>query len=512
MKISRRKLLKQIIASSSSSIAASSIGGLPFLLSACGGGTASSPTPPTTNTTNNPAPPSNNTRELLIPLLDKGTLGSDGIRHFTLTAQTGTSELITNVQTATAGFNGSFLGPTLRMRQGEKVSITINNELNDLTTVHWHGLKVPASMDGGPHQTIASGASKEVSFDIQNPAATLWYHPHPHGKTGEQVYSGLAGLIVIDDDNSDALSLPNDYGVDDIPLIIQDRRINSDGSLAYITSNRDQMGMKGDHILVNGRETPQFNAPAQWVRFRIHNGSNARLYNLGFSDDRTFYRIGNDGGYLETSIESNRLLIAPAERVEILVDLSSDAANSLTLLSYSSEVPGSTMGSGNFVDDLDNSNFDIMSINVNKSATRNITPSNTLNSITALVANSGIRRFTLEHQMQSFYINGLAFDMNRIDAEIKVGSVEIWEIVNNNGMPHPFHVHAEFFQILSRDGTPVSLAESGWKDTVLIKPFETVQIVIGFSDHPDPDHAYMFHCHILEHEDRGMMGQFVKTT
>lgn len=170
------------------------------------------------------------------------------------------------------------------------------------------------------------------------------------------------------------------------------------------------------------------------------------------------------------------------------------------------------MGSGNFVDDLDNSNFDIVSININKSATRNITPSNTLNSITALVANSSIRRFTLEHQMQSFYINGLTFDMNRIDAEVKVGSVETWEIVNNNGMPHPFHVHAEFFQILSRDGTPVSLAESGWKDTVLIKPFETVQIVIGFSDHPDPDHAYMFHCHILEHEDRGMMGQFVKTT
>jgi len=478
---------------------------LPWALTACSDDNSSSGSP-TTPTTSDIA-------DLPIPALETGSLQS-GIRHFNLAMQTGNSELITGMQTATMGYNGGLLGPTLRMRKGESVRLQVTNNIGETTTTHWHGMHVPAAMDGGPHQTIENGQIWTAAFDILNEAATLWYHPHTHGRTGYQVYQGLAGMIIIDDGNSGALNLPSDYGTDDIPVIIQDRRLNDDGGLAYLTRNSDRMGMKGDRILVNGRETPQFRAPAQWLRLRVLNGSNARIYNLGFSDDRDFVQIASDGGFLPDPVTLKRLLLSPGERAEIMLDLSQDLNNTLKLISYSSEVSnelfsgGGGMGGMNS-DALDNSNFDILTITIDRPAVNTPTLPASLNSLPTLTATAPDRFFTLEMARGQFTINNKAMDPGRIDETILLGDTEIWQVTNNQGMAHPFHIHDVMFQILSRDGNPPDSNEHGWKDTVLVKPGETVRFIASFTNFADPDMPYMYHCHILEHEDNAMMGQFV---
>ncbi len=511
--LSRRHFLARALGATGAMVAARITAGisLPLLASACGGGSAALSTLGTINP---------NAGTLPIPPLDTGTVGATA-RVFSLTMQPGTSELIPGVQTPTLGYNGSLLGPTLRMRLGEDVEIGVTNTIGETTTTHWHGMHLPAVMDGGPHQEIPNGTSWTARFTVRNQASTLWYHPHTHGRTGVQVFQGLAGMIIVDDANADGLNLPSDYGVDDIPLVIQDRRFQSNGNLDYLSQMHDQLGMKGDRILVNGKETPTLNAPAQWVRLRILNGSNARIYHLGFSDNRSFRQIASDGGLLTTPVTLNRVLLSPGERAEIMVDLSADLNGSLTLRSYSSEVVnslymsggmGSGMGGGGMggmTDTLDNSDFDIMSIRVDRAAVNNPTLPVTLNTIPTLTASAPDRLFTLERRMGTFTINNKAMDLNRIDETITLGATEVWQVTNNHAMPHPFHIHDELFQILTRNGVAPPANERGWKDTVLLKPREVVRFIVQFKDYADATHPFMYHCHILEHEDNAMMGQFV---
>ena len=502
--ISRRRFLAQAVKNSlliNSARLASTVS-LPLSLAACGGSNSSSVVSSTISNQSLPIPP-----------LDSGTIDSlTGRRVYNLTMQQGTHEFISGIQTSTLGYNGNFLGPTLRLRRQDNVDINVSNNIGETTTTHWHGMHLAATEDGGPHQEIATGKSWRAAFTVLNEAATLWYHPHPHGTTGEQVFRGLAGMIIVDDANSDALNLPSEYGVDDIPIVIQDRRFNTDGSLAYLTQMRDRTGMKGDHILVNGSETPVLSAPAQWLRLRILNGSNARIYNLGLSNNRSFQQIASDGGLLVAPASLTRLLISPGERAEIMIDLSGDLNNSLKLVSYSSEVSnlmGGGMGAGGMGGDtLANSNFDIMTITVDKAAVNRPQLPSTMNTIPTLTATVN-RPFSLEVSAGRFTINRKSMDLTRIDETITLGTTEIWSITNNNGMAHPFHIHDQQFQIISRDGSPPAANESGWKDTVLLKANETVQIIVKFSDFSDPNTPYMYHCHILEHEDDGMMGQFI---
>ena len=340
-----------------------------------------------------------------------------------------------------------------------------------------------------------------------NEEATFWYHPHLEGKTAEHVYHGLAGLFIVKDPQNE-LALPDRYGTDDIPLIIQDKIFNADGSFNYPGTH---MGVKGDQFLINGAITPVFDAPAQFVRFRLLNGSNARIYNFGFSDDRRFHQIGTDGGLLERPVPLTRLRLSTGERAEILVDFSGEENSQVRLVSYSSELDNiNPMWNSNALDD---STFDIMTIDV-KAATAN--------PITALPASlvsinrlqkgqaARTRPFVLEMGFSGpMKINGKSMDMDRIDETIKLNDTEIWEVTNHSDLPHPFHVHDIQFLILTRDGSPPAENESGWKDTVLVMPRETVRFITHFSDFSDPVNPYMFHCHILEHEDAGMMGQFV---
>ncbi|MCH8016927.1 MAG: multicopper oxidase domain-containing protein [Acidobacteria bacterium] len=463
---------------------------------------------------------------LPIPSLYGGEMQGE-IKTFDLLMQDGNTEFIAGLLTPTSGYNGDYLGPTLLMRKGDQVVLNVTNQLGERTSTHWHGLHVPAVMDGGPHQMIEPGETWTASFPVLNRAATYWYHPHLHPSpgqgaifeptgTGYQVYRGLAGMIIIEDGTSDTLALPRSYGRDDIPLILQDRRFHEDGSLMHFPTDfnptRDPALRKGGHFLVNGVEGPILEVGAQVVRLRILNASNARIYNLGFSDDRTFYQVVSDGGFLPAPVPMSRLVLAPAERAEILLDLGADEGRSLTLRSFNSE-NGTMFVPPPLQDAWDTADFDLLEIRIG-SATADavLTLPEALATVTRIPEFDAVNAESprpFELNANPFGINGKRMDMAIIDEQIRLGDTEIWEITNPNSQAHPFHVHGDSFQILSRDGSPPPAHELGWKDVVLVRPFETVRIIKRFHDYADPVNPYMFHCHILEHEDVGMMGQFV---
>ena len=445
-------------------------------------------------------------QRLPIPELLTGT-EKDGKQVYDLIMQPGSMTYVPGKQTATFAYNGNILGPTLLMHKGDEVVINVTNRLGEPTTTHWHGIHLPAVMDGGPHQRIEDGDTWQAQYTNMNEEATFWYHPHLEGKTAEHVYAGLAGLFIVKDPQSE-LALPDQYGIEDIPLIIQDKIFNADGSFNYPGT---EMGVKGDHFLVNGAVTPVFDAPAQFVRFRLLNGSNARIYNFGFSDDRRFHQIGTDGGLLERPVPLTRLRLSTGERAEILVDFSGQENSQVRLMSFSSELHN--INPIYLSNALDGSDFDIMTIDVKAASANPITalPAS-LASINRLQEGQAARTRPFVLEMGSFgpmKINGKSMDMDRIDETIKLNDTEIWEVSNHSDLPHPFHVHDIQFLILTRDGSPPAANEAGWKDTVLVMPRETVRVIAHFSDFSDPVNPYMFHCHILEHEDAGMMGQFV---
>lgn len=483
-------------------------------------------------------------RELIVPPLLAGTADADGVRHYRLTMAPGVQELVSHRETPVWGYNGDYLGPTIRVLRGQAVHIRLQNALNQSSTTHWHGAHVPGDMDGGPELLIGSGRHYDYHYTLQQPAASLWYHPHPARRTGAHIYAGLAGLLLVDDGVGESLGLPHTYGVDDIPLIIQDRRLFADGRLAYMTHPHDIMGMKGDHILVNGREQPHWNAPAQWVRLRILNASNARMYNLAFADRRTFAVVASDAGLLSEPALVRELLIAPAERVEILVDLARDRGRSVILQSDSRRVVPALSANPADSDALDRSVFPLLELRVGpRRRAPGILPTH-LATIPSLSAAGSVRRFVLRvnmkhHAMQSspgmemalprtaprgpggmsmgmggmemFSINHQYMKMSVINVAITRGHVEVWYVTNQSPMAHPFHYHGTSFQILARDGRPPPAHERGWKDTVLVRRGETVRLIAPFNQPAGRALPFMYHCHILEHEDNGMMGQFVVT-
>ncbi len=460
---------------------------------------------------------------LPIPALLTGDVNNLGQTEFNLNLQQGQHSFLAGTTTATFGINGDYLGPTIRVSNDQKVLFNIKNDLGENTTIHWHGAHIPAKMDGGPHQIIKSGETWQPNFTIKQNAATLWYHPHLLGKTAEHVIKGLAGFFIVDDQQSAQLAIPKNYAVDDIPIVIQDRTINADGSMPYeLFMMRDLMrGYRGDKMVVNGVINPTLNSAAEIIRLRLLNGSNARTYNLGFSDNRTFYQIASDGGLLAQPIPMQRLRLSPGERGEILLDLRGDLNKTLKLMSYSSEITSTLSFSPNMSDSLDRSNFNIMNFNITRPGTNLLTLPNSLVAVQSInqAESNNSRDFVLRAGMgmtgmgnnssASFTINNKTMDMARIDETIKLGNTEIWKIWNDSTMAHPFHVHDVQFQIISRNGVAPETNESGWKDTVLVLPDERVEIISRFEDYADTETPYMYHCHILEHEDAGMMGQFL---
>ena len=431
----------------------------------------------------------------LLENLDKTGLTA----QFKMAAQLGQRTFFPGKVTETAGYNGNFLGPTIRVRNGQRFNLRVDNNLSEVTTLHWHGLHLPAKWDGGPRQPIAPGTSWNPDFTIKQQAATLWYHPHAMGKTGEQVYSGLAGLFLIEDEVSDRLDIPKNYGVDDIPIVIQDRRFFSDGQFAYVQNMHEVMnGVIGNYMLVNGAMSPILSVDKQQVRLRLLNGSNSSIYKISFSG-HPFQMIASDGGFLDHPVSMTSILLSAGERAEVVLDLSSLKGQKLSML----------------VDQRGGDRFEAMQINVAET----LQGSNTLPSVLEKVeripesAADAKRRFVMQTMGmmggKRLSINGKKMDINRIDETVKLGSTEIWEITNKSAMmmsmPHSMHLHDVQFQILDRDGRKPPTHEQGRKDTVLIQPGETVRIISQFRDYKG---VYMYHCHLLEHEDDGMMGQF----
>ncbi|MDV5149495.1 multicopper oxidase domain-containing protein [Streptomyces sp. SBC-4] len=248
------------------------------------------------------------------PVLDPEP-GPDGVKRFALRLQEGRTELLPGKPARTWGINGDHLGPTLRARRGDRVAMTVTNALGEASTLHWHGMRLPAAMDGGPHQMVEPGATWSPEWTVDQPAATTWYHPHPHGRTAVHVYRGLAGMFLLDDDN-DATGLPREYGKDDVPLIIQDRKFTESGELDEDFGGT--FGLLGDDILINGTYDPYFRVTTSRVRFRILNGSNAHVFTVGFADDREFHVVASDAGLLSRPAAVRRLRISPGERFEIV--------------------------------------------------------------------------------------------------------------------------------------------------------------------------------------------------
>ncbi len=464
-------------------------------------------------------------RPFLVPPLDTGK--RDGNRvHFEMNIQTGSSNFISSLETPTMGINSNYLGPVIRAQRNDRVSFAVTNNLPEKTTLHWHGLALPAAMDGGPHQEINPGETWYPEFNIIQRAASYWYHAHTHELTGEQVYHGLAGLFIVDDEISLNAGLPIDYGVDDLPVVIQDRSFNRDGTLRYLYSMPDQMmGMHGNIMLVNGVVTPTLNAERPLIRLRLLNGSNARIYNLAFHDGKPFTLIATDGGFLEKPETIQGLRLAPGERAEILLDLSDGRDTILRNRTVAQSSRSSMMGMGNMMGMMDRGNqaFNIMKISAQAAAGgtrvqipatlaplpdwRNVRPAE--NRLFQLEMAMGPRMMMPRKLGGSpFSINGDAFDMQAINLRVKSNTFEIWEIGNNSMLPHPFHIHNTQFKILARSGRNISATERGLKDTVLVYPMEKVRLLVPFPEYVDSERPYMYHCHILEHEDGGMMGQF----
>jgi FtsP/CotA-like multicopper oxidase with cupredoxin domain len=441
---------------------------------------------------------------LRIPPLLEPTEDATGRKVFELEMREGTSELLPGRRTKMWGFNGPYLGPTLRASRGDVVRMHVSNRLPETSTVHWHGMHLPAKADGGPHQPIDPGETWSPSWAIDQPAATLWYHPHPHGDTEEHVYRGLAGMFILDDATSRRLAVPHDYGTDDIPVIVQDKRFDDEGHLSSSQGMISPIGQLGDDILVNGTYAPHLDVRTTRVRLRLLNASTARTYNFGFTAQRPFDLIATGGGLLDRPRRLERVQLSPAERAEIVVEL--ERGEHVVLRSFEPDL-GADPFTSRFAGADDT--FDILQLRAAKHLRRSpavparLAPAPRPAPSPAEAAR--VRRF----ELGSRDINDRKMDMGRIDQTVPVNTTEIWEIANRSGTPHNFHVHDTRFRILEFEGEPPPPALSGPKDTVAVPPGETVRLVVRFSDYTDPSTPYMFHCHLLEHEDRGMMGQFV---
>ncbi len=401
--------------------------------------------------------------------------------NFVLGAAPWSVDLGTGQFSSVLAYNDYFPGPTFRANNGNTVNVNFNNGLTEVTSVHWHGMVVPHSADGHPLDIVAPGGSYLYQYTINQRACLNWYHPHPDKLTGEQVCLGLAGAFIVNDAEEAALGLPS--GAYEVPLIVRDANLDSSGNLTY---NPTTTGFNGKIPLVNGTRDPKLDVDTALYRFRVLNGANARLFKLALSNGAPFILIGNDGGLLETAAPVAQIEFGPGERLDLLVDFRRFSVGSKVLLQ-----------------DL-NAGWTLLEFDVTGQVTDNHTIPTTLSTITKLSNPVTTRTFKFDGMSK---INGLVYDINRIDFQVPFGQTERWRFTTGHNAPHPVHVHGASFQVQSRSGGRGLLFpwEGGWKDTVLLEDGETVDVLISFTGYKG---EYLLHCHKLEHEDMGMMSNF----
>jgi blue copper oxidase len=458
---------------------------------------------------------------LFIPDTLSGTV-------FNLNVQTGSKTFIGSNVTPTHGYNGNFLGPTLLINKDDSITLNVTNNLTTETTVHWHGFHVAPQYDGGPHQVIAPGTTWSPSFKMRNEASTFWYHPHGEGKTEIQVSKGLAGMIIVRDAVEATYALPRSYGTDDFPLIVQSKAFDVLYQIA--TANHED-----SIVMVNGTIDAYLPVPQQVVRLRLLNGSSDRTYYFGLSDNSTFHVIASDGGMLSAPHATNRLRLSTGERAEILVDFSSYAlGNQLYLMSYSSELPTGIIGAdsvgtnsiliseGYYDNPLNGLDFNILRFDITAPTSNPVTtiPSSFNPKIPIPEANAVRTRnihFSADTAFSGpqgfvdgpFLMNDTPFHMDSINIVTEINDTEIWELTNSTMVAHPFHIHDVEFYVLDINGNPPPPEYAGLKDVILVQPNDTVRFITQFTTFSNWFVPYMFHCHLLHHEDDGMMGTFL---
>jgi len=412
--------------------------------------------------------------------------------------------------------------PIIRVRNGQRLRIRFRNELPEASIVHWHGLHIVQAMDGHPMYAIGPGQRFVYEFQVDNRAGTYWFHPHPHERTGFQVYGGLAGLFIVSDDEEQAVALPRDEF--DLAWVIQDRTFDRANRLVYLQNMMQRMnGFMGERILVNGQPDFVQHVATAAYRVRILNGSNARIYKLARDDGRPLTVIGNDGGLLERPREQPFVTLAPAERVELWLDFSDrNVGDVLTLNSLAYRAGG---GMGMMGGGAGSGEFAVLRVRVDRRISKGGSLPPRLSGITRYRAEEATnypepRVFQMQMGMGRAAINGRSFEMMEAvpHETVRLGDLEIWEFANDGGMmmmPHPMHVHNLQFQVLgrridprlawTRDQLVSGTVDEGWKDVVLVMPGERVRVAVKFEDYTG---LYLYHCHILEHEDMGMMRNY----
>ena len=426
---------------------------------------------------------------------------------------------------------GNYLGPIIRAKTGTKLRIYFHNNLGEDSVIHPHGPRVPEPCDGHPMQAIGPGQTKVYEFEIIDRAGPYWFHPHPHMRTAEQVVMGMAGLLSVWDDEEE-LAVPGaSTGANDMPVIIQDRNFDSNNQILY---NPNMMwGYLGNRILVNGKPNTIFSLEPRAYRLRILNGSNARTYKLAWSNGMPMKVIGTDGGLLPAVASRSYVMLMPGERIDVWADFTALARKQVILRSLSFDpggmmgggggMVGGGMGGGGMGGGLPmGSPFDVLTVNVgrragSKTVLGTLTPLSVIYNASNVPNYSSPRPFTLEMgRMMTWTINGRVFEMMEVaeDEMVYCDETMAWEWINNSPIPHPMHMHNIQFQVVQRTAPATSsyatisqgLVDSGWKDTVLVWPGERVKIAMKFGPHMG---MYMYHCHILEHEDMTMMRNYM---
>ena len=435
-------------------------------------------------------------------------------------------------------YDDSFPGRLLRFREGDRVRVSLTNGLGEPTNLHLHGLHVPPDVDA-PGKLVSDGETVAYEFELlPGSAGTYWYHPHAHGRVAEQLFRGLAGPLIVDTRDGELSELD---GVHEEVLLLKDLSI--DGSEVASHSADDWLnGKEGELVLVNGRHRPRITLPGGVSRLRVINACNARIFLLQLKGHELTV-LGAGIGFAETAVSVESLLLAPGERADLLVTLRATRDVPLVALPYDR---GADMSGMDEMADMSGmqqmAGMAGMHQMGDMAAGRNVathhggdgrlgnteaitlatlagelSPAPRLPDRLAALPAYGPRdarrrrQIVLSEEMGAgpvrFLLNGRSFEPGRIDFRPELGSFEIWELVNETDMDHPFHVHIHPFIVLSRNGRPEPVRM--WRDTVNLSEGDHVEILVPFSDF---DGAVVYHCHIVEHEDRGMMGTFEVTS
>lgn len=414
----------------------------------------------------------------------------------------------------------SYLGPTIRVARGQTIRINFTNNLPEMTLMHWHGFHVSREMDAYPSFTVAPGESYVYEFQVTNRAGTYWYHPHPDMRTGPQVYNGLAGLFLVSDDEEAALGLPS--GEFDVPIVLQDRNFDANNQFVYQAGGLP--GYVGNTILVNGRLARYLPVASRAYRLRFLNGSNTRVYKLAWSDATPFTVIATDGGLLETAVERPYIMLAPGERVEVIADLRRMFTGQRKQLVSQAFSPNGNAGGGGPLPN--GAPFIVMNFRCRRRMPESFVLPAQLSTLVRYRFEDAInhdnpRVFAISTGMpMRFLLNGGTFEANTVAPNeiVQLNTLEAWDLTNQAGMLqmyHPIHVHGLQFQIIERqilpsgaaayEGVRYGYVDSGWKDTVMLMPGERARLLLKFEDHTG---IFLYHCHILEHEDMGMMRNY----